>query len=307
MSNNSQTLQLDAVGQRLDKVLTEQLPDLSRTQIQRLLKEEQILVNGRPAKANLKLEGGEQVTITLPEPEETELVPEAIPLDIRYEDEDMLVINKPAGMVVHPAVGHSSGTLVNAILAHCPDLPGIGGEKRPGIVHRLDKETSGLIVIAKNELALRHLQAQFKDRTVGKQYLALVDGQVQPPTALIDAPIGRDPRQRKKMAVIPFGSSAHSRPAQTQYDTVTGYDDYTLLRCELFTGRTHQIRVHLAYIGFPIVGDKVYGRRKPSISLKRHFLHAAVLQVKRPSDNEELTLHAELPPELEAILKQLAE
>jgi len=307
MSNNSQTLQLDAVGQRLDKVLTEQLPDLSRTQIQRLLKEEQILVNGRPAKANLKLEGGEQVTITLPEPEETELVPEAIPLDIRYEDEDMLVINKPAGMVVHPAVGHSSGTLVNAILAHCPDLPGIGGEKRPGIVHRLDKETSGLIVIAKNELALRHLQAQFKDRTVGKQYLALVDGQVHPPTALIDAPIGRDPRQRKKMAVIPFGSSAHSRPAQTQYDTVTGYDDYTLLRCELFTGRTHQIRVHLAYIGFPIVGDKVYGRRKPSIPLKRHFLHAAVLQVKRPSDNEELTLHAELPPELEAILKQLAE
>ncbi|MCB8925717.1 MAG: RluA family pseudouridine synthase [Ardenticatenaceae bacterium] len=307
MSNNSQTLQLDAVGQRLDKVLTEQLPDLSRTQIQRLLKEEQILVNGRPAKANLKLEGGEQVTITLPEPEETELVPEAIPLDIRYEDEDMLVINKPACMVVHPAVGHSSGTLVNAILAHCPDLPGIGGEKRPGIVHRLDKETSGLIVIAKNELALRHLQAQFKDRTVGKQYLALVDGQVQPPTALIDAPIGRDPRQRKKMAVIPFGSSAHSRPAQTQYDTVTGYDDYTLLRCELFTGRTHQIRVHLAYIGFPIVGDKVYGRRKPSIPLKRHFLHAAVLQVKRPSDNEELTLHAELPLELEAILKQLAE
>ena len=307
MSNNSQTLQLDAVGQRLDKVLTEQLPNLSRTQIQRLLKEEQILVNGRPAKANLKLEGGEQVTITLPEPEETELVPEAIPLDIRYEDEDMLVINKPAGMVVHPAVGHSSGTLVNAILAHCPDLPGIGGEKRPGIVHRLDKETSGLIVIAKNELALRHLQAQFKDRTVGKQYLALVDGQVQPPTALIDAPIGRDPRQRKKMAVIPFGSSAHSRPAQTQYDTVTGYDDYTLLRCELFTGRTHQIRVHLAYIGFPIVGDKVYGRRKPSIPLKRHFLHAAVLQLKRPSDNEELTLHAELPPELDAILKKLAE
>ena len=307
MSNSSQTLQLDAVGQRLDKVLTEQLPDLSRTQIQRLLKEEQILVNGRPAKANLKLEGGEQVTITLPEPEETELVPEAIPLDIRYEDEDMLVINKPAGMVVHPAVGHSSGTLVNAILAHCPDLPGIGGEKRPGIVHRLDKETSGLIVIAKNELALRHLQAQFKDRTVGKQYLALVDGQVQPPTALIDAPIGRDPRQRKKMAVIPFGSSAHSRPAQTQYDTVTGYDDYTLLRCELFTGRTHQIRVHLAYIGFPIVGDKVYGRRKPSIPLKRHFLHAAVLQLKRPSDNEELTLHAELPPELDAILKKLAE
>ncbi|MCA9918358.1 MAG: hypothetical protein KC445_10430 [Anaerolineales bacterium] len=159
MSSQTRTLQLDTPGQRLDKVLTEQLADLSRTQIQRLLKEEQILVNGRPAKANLKLEGGEQVTITLPEPEETELLPEEIPLDIRYEDDDMLVINKPAGMVVHPAVGHSSGTLVNAVLAHCPDLPGIGGEKRPGIVHRLDKETSGLIVVAKNEAALRHLQA----------------------------------------------------------------------------------------------------------------------------------------------------
>jgi len=307
MSSTQQTLTLDVPGERLDKVLTEQLPALSRTQIQRLLKEGQILVNGRPAKANLRLDGGEEVTITLPEPEETELLPEAIPLDIRYEDDDMLVINKPAGMVVHPAVGHTSGTLVNAILAHCPDLPGIGGEKRPGIVHRLDKETSGLIVIAKNEAALRHLQAQFKDRTVGKQYLALVDGQVQPPTAVIDAPIGRDPRQRKKMAVIPLGASAHSRPAQTQVTTITGYDDYTLLRCELFTGRTHQIRVHMAYMGFPIVGDKVYGRRKPTIPLGRHFLHASVLTVKRPSDDEELTLHAELPAELEAILVQLAE
>ncbi|MBK7895468.1 MAG: RluA family pseudouridine synthase [Anaerolineaceae bacterium] len=308
MSNHTQTLQLDAPGQRLDKVLTTQLPELSRTQIQRLLKEEQILVNGRPAKANLKLEGGEQVTITLPEPEETELQPEAIPLDIRYEDDDMLVINKPAGMVVHPAVGHNSGTLVNAVLAHCPNLPGIGGEKRPGIVHRLDKETSGLIVVAKNEAALHHLQAQFKARSVGKQYLALVDGQVQPPAALIDAPIGRDRQQRKKMAVIPYGrSSAHSRPAKTQYDTITAYNDHTLLRCELFTGRTHQIRVHLAYIGFPIVGDKVYGRRKASLRLGRQFLHASVLQLKRPSDNEELTLHAELPAELDAVLKQLAE
>ena len=307
MSDHSQTLQLDAPGERLDKVLTEQLPDLSRTQVQRLLKEGQILVNGRPAKPNLRLEGGEEATVTLPEPEETELIPEAIPLDIRYEDDDMLIINKPAGMVVHPAVGHSSGTLVNAVLAHCPNLPGIGGEKRPGIVHRLDKDTSGLITLAKNERALRHLQAQFKERTVGKKYLALVDGQVQPPTALIDAPIGRDPRQRKKMAVVPFGRSARTRPAQTHYETVTSYDDHTLLRCELFTGRTHQIRVHLAYIGFPIVGDKVYGRRKQTIRLGRHFLHAAELVVKRPSDNQELTITAELPPELEAVLQQLAQ
>ncbi|GJM43037.1 MAG: putative RNA pseudouridine synthase [Ardenticatenaceae bacterium] len=315
MSSATETLHLDAPGKRLDKVLTEQLPDLSRTQIQRLLKEEQILVNGRTAKANQKLEGGEVVTITLPEPEETELIPEDIPLDIQYEDEDMLIINKAAGMVVHPAVGHASGTLVNAVLFHCPNLPDIGGEKRPGIVHRLDKETSGLIAVAKNEAALRHLQAQFKARTVGKQYLALVEGQVQPPSALIDAPIGRNPQQRKKMAVIPYGrhfgiaqrKSSRIRPAQTQYDTITAYDDHTLLRCELHTGRTHQIRVHLAYIGYPIVGDKVYGRRKQSIRLKRHFLHAAVLRVKRPSDNEELTLHAELPPELEAVLQTLAE
>ena len=307
MSNVTQTLQLDAPGERLDKVLVEQLPELSRTQIQRLLKEGQILVNGRLAKANLRLAGGEEATVTLTEPEEIEIIPEAIPLDIRYEDDDMIIINKPAGMVVHPAVGHSSGTLVNAILAHCPDLPGIGGEKRPGIVHRLDKDTSGLITIAKNEQALRHLQAQFKERSVGKKYIALVDGQVQPPTALIDAPIGRDPRQRKKMAVIPFGGSARSRSAQTQYETVTSYDDHTLLSCELLTGRTHQIRVHLAYIGFPIVGDKVYGRRKETIRLGRHFLHAAELRVKRPTDNQELTLTAELPPELDAILQFLAQ
>lgn len=307
MNNDSQTLQLDAPGERLDKVLVNRLPDLSRTQIQRLLKEGQILVNGRSAKANLRLVGGEEVVISLPEAEESEIIPEPIPLDIRYEDENMLIINKPAGMVVHPAPGHSSGTLVNAVLYHCPNLPGIGGEKRPGIVHRLDKNTSGLITVAKNELALRHLQAQFKERSVGKAYLALVDGQVQPATALIDAPIGRDPRQRKKMAVIPIGGSARTRPAQTQYETITSYDDHTLLRCELFTGRTHQIRVHLAYIGFPIVGDKVYGRRKQSFQIGRHFLHAAELRLKRPSDNETITFTAELPSELEYILHQLAQ
>jgi 23S rRNA pseudouridine1911/1915/1917 synthase len=307
MNNLIQTLHLDAPGKRLDKTLVEQLPDLSRTQIQRLLKEGHILLNGRSAKANFRLAGGEEVIITLPEPEETEIIAEPIPLDIRYEDEDMLIINKPAGMVVHPAPGHSSGTLVNAVLHHCPNLAGIGGEKRPGIVHRLDKDTSGLIVVAKNEQALRHLQAQFKERTVGKHYLALVDGQVQPSTAIIDAPIGRDPRQRKKMTVLPLQGSARARPAQTQYETVTSYDDHTLLRCELFTGRTHQIRVHLAYIGFPIVGDKVYGRRKQSFQTGRHFLHAAELRVKRPSNDEELTITAELPSELEYILRQLAQ
>lgn len=296
---------LDTAGERLDKALPAALPALSRTQVQRLIKDGMVTVNGRRVKPNLKLAGGEQVTIILPEVQETELLPEDISLDIRYEDEDMLVINKPAGMVVHPAVGHESGTLVNAILYHCPDLEGIGGEKRPGIVHRLDKETSGLIVVAKNERALRHLQAQFKERSVDKRYLALVEGQMNPPEALIDAPIGRDPRQRKKMAVIPLHYSARSRPAQTAYRTVISYDDYTLLECHLHTGRTHQIRVHLAYAGFPIVGDTVYGRRKQTIRLKRQFLHAARLTLLRPSDNTPLSLEAELPPELTAVLQQL--
>lgn len=296
---------LNTAGERLDKALPAALPALSRTQVQRLIKDGMVTVNGRRVKPNLKLAGGEQVTIILPEVQETELLPEDISLDIRYEDEDMLVINKPAGMVVHPAVGHESGTLVNAILYHCPDLEGIGGEKRPGIVHRLDKETSGLIVVAKNERALRYLQAQFKERSVDKRYLALVEGQVNPPEALIDAPIGRDPRQRKKMAVIPLHYSARSRPAQTAYRTVISYDDYTLLECHLHTGRTHQIRVHLAYAGFPIVGDTVYGRRKQTIHLKRQFLHAARLTLLRPSDNTPLSLEAELPPELTAVLQQL--
>jgi 23S rRNA pseudouridine1911/1915/1917 synthase len=209
-------------------------------------------------------------------------------------------------MVVHPAAGHEQGTLVNAVLAYCPDLEGVGGEKRPGIVHRLDKDTSGLILVAKNDRALRHLQAQFKARTVGKVYVALVEGQIQPPSALIDAPIGRDPRQRKKMSVILSRTgSVHARPAQTRYRAVTVYDDYSLLECELHTGRTHQIRVHLAYIGYPIVGDTIYGRRRQRIPLKRHFLHAAELTFRRPSDNEQLTFSTELPPELQVVLDHL--
>jgi 23S rRNA pseudouridine1911/1915/1917 synthase len=281
------------------------MPELSRAQWQQLIKEGLVTLDGRPIKASLRLEGGEQIVATLPDVAETELIAEAIPLDIRYEDKDLLLINKPAGMVVHPAAGHNQGTVVNAILAHCPDLEGIGGEKRPGIVHRLDKETSGLILVAKNDQALRHLQAQFKTRRVDKVYVALVEGQIQPPAALIDAPIGRDLRQRKKMSVI-TNPSARARAAQTSYKTLTSYHDYTLLECRPHTGRTHQIRVHLAYIGYPIAGDTVYGRRKQRLPLKRHFLHAAELTFRRPSDNQELTFRAELPPELQAILQQLA-
>jgi 23S rRNA pseudouridine1911/1915/1917 synthase len=293
----------DQSGERLDKLLADLFPEQSRAQWQRHIKEGNVRLNGRSVKASYRIEGDEQLTANLPPVQETDLQAEAIPLDIRYEDGDMIVVNKAAGMVVHPAAGHDSGTLVNAILAHCPDIEGIGGERRPGIVHRLDKETSGLMVVAKNERALRHLQNQFRRRTVHKQYLALVEGQIQPSEALVDAPIGRDPRQRKRMAVIPPNSSATAREAQTQYRAQQYFDEYTLVACQPHTGRTHQIRVHMAYIGFPLVGDKVYGRRRQTLPIKRHFLHAAELGLQRPSDDQPLHLQAELPDDLQQIIE----
>lgn len=301
-------LTLDYPGERLDKALTMAMPQLSRMQWQRLIEEGKVLLGERPlTKASLKLEGGEQVTAILPELQPTDLLPEDIPLDIRYEDGDIIVVNKPADMVVHPGTGHYRGTLANAILHHCPDLKGVGGEMRPGIVHRLDKGTSGLIVVAKHDQALWHLQRQFKKRTVQKKYLALVEGQLQPPAALIDAPIGRDPTQRKKMAVIRPNTahSLHARPAQTAYRTLVAYDDYTYIECDLFTGRTHQIRVHMAFVRHPVVGDTIYGRRQRKFNLHRYFLHAAELTLKRPSDDRELTFQAELPPDLQTILDLL--
>jgi 23S rRNA pseudouridine1911/1915/1917 synthase len=293
----------DQSGERLDKLLADLFPEQSRAQWQRHIKEGTVRLNGRSVKASYRIEGDEQLTANLLPIQETDLQAEAIPLDIRYEDEDMIVVNKAAGMVVHPAAGHDRGTLVNAILAHCPDIEGISGERRPGIVHRLDKETSGLMVVAKNERALRHLQNQFRRRTVHKQYMALVEGQIQPSEALVDAPIGRDPRQRKRMAVIPPNSSATAREAQTHYRAQQYFDEYTLVACQPHTGRTHQIRVHMAFIGFPLVGDKVYGRRRQALPLKRHFLHAAELGLKRPSDDQPLLLHAELPEDLRQIIE----
>jgi 23S rRNA pseudouridine1911/1915/1917 synthase len=307
MMNSQQVeLTLDTPGQRLDRALSEALPDLSRMQWQRLIKEGAVLVNGRSAKASQKLAGGEQVTAVLPEVIESGLTAEDIPLDICYEDDDIILVNKPAGMVVHPSAGNETGTLVNAILHYCPDIEGIDFTHRPGIVHRLDKYTSGLIVVAKNDRALRAMQHQFKTRTIKKRYIALVEGQIQPPAALIDAPIGRDVNQRKKMAVISPRLSATAREAQTHYETAVVYDDYTLVNCYPYTGRTHQIRVHMAYIGFPIVCDHIYGRRKPAFpQLKRHFLHAAELTFKRPFDGAELTFEASLPSELQSILDHL--
>ncbi len=307
MSERLIELTLSAPGKRLDMALKEALPEMSRAQLQRLIKEGQILVNGRSAKSSLKLEGDEHIRITLPPPVETGLVPWDTPLDIRYEDDDILVINKEAGIVVHPSAGHEQYTLVNAVLAHCPVLPVIGNEKRPGIVHRLDKDTSGLIIVAKNERALRIMQSQFRKRTISKVYLALTAGQLQPPAAIIDAPIGRDPRNRKRMSVIPPGSSAslNARPSQTQYAAITTYDEYTLVECRPRTGRTHQIRVHLAYVGYPIAGDTIYGRRKRQLGLKRHFLHATELTFQRPSDYQELTIRAKLPLDLQAALDKI--
>lgn len=298
-----------SAGERLDKTLAEQHPELSRAQWQRLIADGLVLVNGKSAKGSLRLDGSESIEAEIPEPAESPLIAENIALDIRYEDQEIIVLNKPAGMVVHPAPGHPRGTLVNALLAHCPDLTGIGDTKRPGIVHRLDKDTSGLIVVAKNDSALRHLQAQFKGRTVSKQYTALVDGQLQPSTALIDAPIGRDPSQRKMMAVIsadnPRAKSTRSREAQTRYSVLNYFDGFSLVECSPLTGRTHQIRVHLAYVGFPIVGDKVYGRRKQRMPLDRHFLHASGLSFDRPADGVRLTFAAELPPELQTVVDSL--
>lgn len=294
-------LQVERGGVRVDKYVAEAVPDLSRAAAQRLIAEGRILVNGAVVKASCRLEPGDTISVEIPPPVEVSLAPEAIPLDIVYEDADLLVVNKPAGMVVHPAFGHGSGTLVNAVLAHCPDLAGVGGELRPGIVHRLDKDTSGLIVVAKGDAALRHLQAQFKGRAVQKAYLALVEGHVSPASGLIDAPIGRDPRARKKMAVVPRGG----REAQTEYRALEFYDAHTLVEAHPLTGRTHQIRIHMAFIGHPIVGDAVYGFRKQRAKTPRLFLHAARLAFRLPSTGEWREFQSPLPDDLTAVLERL--
>lgn len=306
MTESTIVLTLDEPGERLDRALAKALPEFSRTQCQKLIQEGCVTLDGRVVKTSQRISGGESVRIFLPPVQSIELVAESIPLDIQYEDDDIILINKSAGMVVHPAAGNESGTLVNAVLALFPDLPGISQEKRPGVVHRLDKDTSGLIIMAKNETALRHLQKQFSDRTIHKLYLALVHGRFNTSETLIDAPIGRDPRDRKRMSVIPPGSSATARPAQTMVGLRACNEDYSLLNCLPYTGRTHQIRVHLAFMGYPIVGDHLYGtRKKHDLLLNRQFLHAYKLSFRRPGDNRELTFEAELPAELSEALEEI--
>ncbi len=293
---------VEAAQPRLDRYLAAQLADHSRAEVQRWVKEGLAQVNDRPARSGMALKPGDVITLTIPDPVPTRLLPEDIPLVILYEDEDVIAIDKPAGMVVHPAVGHSRGTLVNAILWHFPDLEGVGESGRPGIVHRLDKDTSGIILVAKNARAHRHLQAQFKDRTIEKTYLALVHGHVSPEQGLIDAPIGRHQRHRKRMAVAPAN---RGREAQTEYEVVAYYDVNTLAAAHPLTGRTHQIRVHFASIGHPVVGDVVYGRRDV-YKLGRHFLHAHRIRFRRPADEEIVTLISPLPSALQALLDELS-
>jgi 23S rRNA pseudouridine1911/1915/1917 synthase len=286
--------------ERLDKFLVEQLQEFSRSRIQGLISDGFVDVNGRTAKkAGQSLESGFDVTVRVPPAAPTNLIAEDIPLDILFENDDLLVVNKPAGMVVHPAAGHASGTLVNAVLGYDPEIEGIGGEERPGVVHRLDKETSGLILLAKNERAHRWLQDQFRLRKVEKTYLALVDGKPPTPSGRVETYIGRDPSHRKKMAIVP---ESRGREAISEYKTVEAFKDHTLLEFHPHTGRTHQIRLHCAFLGCPVVGDEIYGRKKSSVEINRHFLHAYRLKIILPGEKKPKFFEAPLPEELQHVL-----
>jgi 23S rRNA pseudouridine1911/1915/1917 synthase len=289
--------------ERLDKYLVSLLPEFSRSRLQGLIDDGFVIVDDKPArKAGQMIERGQRVVLRIPPPAPTGLLAEEIPLDIVFENDELLVVNKPAGMVVHPAAGHESGTLVNAVLGYDPDIEGIGGEERPGVVHRLDKQTSGLIVLAKNERAHRWLQDQFRLRTVEKTYLALVDGHPPTPSGRVEAPIGRDPSHRKKMAVQPSGKG---REAVSEFRTLENFKDHTLLEFHPLTGRTHQIRLHCAFLGCPIVGDEIYGRKSTTVKIKRHFLHAFRLKIVLPGDREPHTFETALPDVLEQVLVSL--
>ena len=288
---------------RLDKYLVSCLPEFSRARIQGLILDGFVSVNGVPAKkAGQLIEDGHDIEVRIPPPQPSGLVAEDIPLDIIFENDDLIVVNKPAGMVVHPAAGHYSGTLVNAVLGYDPDLEGIGGEERPGLVHRLDKETSGLIILAKNERAHNWLQDQFRLRKVEKTYLALVDGKPPTPAGRVEAPIGRDPSHRKKMAIV---SPGKGREAVSEYKTLESFKNHTLLEFHPHTGRTHQIRLHCQFLGCPIVGDSVYGKRSVTLTTDRHFLHAAKLKIVLPGEKQPHTFEAELPEELRNVLEEV--
>lgn len=307
----------EAEGERLDRWLTGQLDGHSRSEVQRWIDDGLVQVAGKPGKSGRKLEANQQIDLTIPAAEETTLEAEAIPLVIVYEDADLLVVDKPAGMVVHPAPGHSGGTLVNAVLHHAPEIEGIGGEKRPGIVHRLDKETSGLIVVAKNDRAHRNLQRQFAARSVHKVYLALLEGQIKPDKGRISAPIGRHPSERKRQAVLPPDPQtgiSKGRHAVTDYQTLGlystrltsgGMGNFSLVEAVIHTGRTHQIRVHFAWMKHPVVGDTLYGYRRQRLSIERQFLHAHKLRFRLPGSGDVREFVSPLAADLQVILNEM--
>jgi 23S rRNA pseudouridine1911/1915/1917 synthase len=289
---------------RLDAWLAAQHPEQSRSRWQQLIREGQVRVNGEPRKPNYVVRPADEVTFTLPEARPTTLTPEDIPLAVIFEDGDLIALNKPPGLVVHPAPGHDTGTLVHALLHHCPDLPGIGGEQRPGIVHRLDRDTSGVLVVAKTDAALNHLSAQFKQRETRKEYLALGWGRPAAQAGTIRTLIGRSERDRKKMSV----QARHGRTAVTHYEVIEQFADCALLRLRIETGRTHQIRVHLAHLGHPVVGDELYGRahgRRLPVPAARQLLHAARLELRHPRTGQPLVFAAPLPEDFESVLRAL--
>ncbi len=288
---------------RLDKFLVSRVPPLSRSRLQSLIKNGAVRVNEEVVSKNgFVLENGMEITVNIPEIVESALIPENIELDVIFENDDLMIINKKAGMVVHPAAGHNSGTLVHAALAHAPAMEGVGGERRPGVVHRLDKDTSGLILMAKNDKTHHYLQDQFRNRTVKKTYLAIADGAPPTPVGRIEAPIGRDPSHRKKMAIV---SAQKGREAVTQYRVIESYKHHSVIEAQPLTGRTHQIRLHLAFLECPITGDRIYGHRSVTLDVERHMLHAYKIEIVLPGEDSPRTFEAPIPEDMSDALKQL--
>ena len=295
------TILPDRADERVDACIARLAPGISRSAAQRLCEDGQVLLNGAPAKKNARVAPGDVLELTLPEPQPTQAQAEDIPLDVAYEDADVIVINKPKGLVVHPAAGHWEGTLVNALLHHCRDsLSGVGGALRPGIVHRIDKDTSGLLIVAKNDFAHQKLAAQLQDHTLARTYVCIVCGNLREDAGTVNAPIARDKNDRKKMAVRPDG-----KPAVTHWQVLARYSGYTYVQCRLETGRTHQIRVHMASLGHPILGDTVYGHKKPELGQNTQCLHAKELTFLHPRTDEPVTVTCPLPEEFERVLQVL--
>jgi len=296
------TILCDRPGERMDAALARLVPGLTRSAAQRLLEDGHVTRGGAPVRKSEKTRGGEALEVSIPETAPVDIAAQDIPLDVRYEDGDVIVVDKPKGLVVHPAPGHPDGTLVNALLAYCGDsLSGINGELRPGIVHRIDKDTSGLLIAAKNDFAHRALAAQLADHTLCRVYAAVVCGNIREEEGTIDAPIGRDPKNRKKMCV----TGKNSRPAVTRWRVLERFGAYTLVECRLETGRTHQIRVHMAWKNHPILGDSVYGRKKPELGQETQCLHARELRFLHPRTGEPVTVTCELPAYFEGVLAKL--